>query len=353
MGKKLAVVLGAGASFGCVPETRNGGVDFDWRPPLASGLFLGGGNTPDQDRRFYNVLRQYPRAESLASDIRVRIGRGDLVEVILREFRDREDNVVRQYQEVPYYLQDLLGAVSTNFTTAPDNLNYLVRAILKPEFDRVAFITLNYDLLLERALDTAGDSMQGLRAEKGLSWYTGTSDKWILVKLHGSVDWATPLEDVEFPRGSQDLPSILAFLETVRVGEHEIGGIEMLRSYHQRVLNHKLMYPALAVPVDEKIESVCPREHFDELEVFLAECRNVLVVGTAGKDEDLLSLLRPHRQNWEGFAVVAGNTDEADSTYKSILGGTTLWDHHQRCGTGFTEFVASGQLDNFLDGLKT
>src|SRR4249919_2343903 len=104
--KRLAVILGAGSSYDCGFESD---VDPEWRPPLVGQLFANRNST------FNPILSRYRRAESFAHEIRSEVRKGtEAFEKNLGSFAHSPDvNVRRAYAEVPFYLQELLGEVSS------------------------------------------------------------------------------------------------------------------------------------------------------------------------------------------------------------------------------------------------
>ncbi len=147
MGKRLCVILGAGASYDCVGEPTSL-VNWDYRPPLTEQIFEPRGV-------FSPIFEHYPQALALASLLRG-ASRRDGLEAELRNLADSpQRHIRRQFRQVPLYLRELLGEVGQHFTKAPANYHHLVNRLLDNEFERVAFITLNYDLLLDHSIETS------------------------------------------------------------------------------------------------------------------------------------------------------------------------------------------------------
>lgn len=174
---RVVVVTGAGASHDCA----SGAVEASRPPPLTKDLF---------SADYRSILNQYPLVRQAAGDIRGALrGTADEPTVALEDFlRERmlastSPYTQRRYRQVPLYLQEVLSEAS-RYTAEPDNYNVLVNAAL--EMDEALFLTLNYDTLLD-----------GRFAEYGrlddLDWYVD-SDRWSLIKLHGSVNWAWRLD---------------------------------------------------------------------------------------------------------------------------------------------------------------
>jgi hypothetical protein len=360
VGKKLAVILGAGASFDSVRRSRTVGVDWTWKAPLTKSLFdpsddqeLQQNLRNQRNSNFDEVLSRYPRAWSLTSTLNQRLSNGEQLEAVLRSWRDGEDFIVRQYQQIPLYLQDLLGKVSQYFAPiSTDNYDSLVRRLLHSDFEKVAFITLNYDLLLEKSLNTAGDVAPDLMNNMRMEWYVRASPRWLLCKIHGSVNWGRPM--LSIPRqGSSSLRRVLDTLESTFVREHDAGEIALISpAPEENIVNNIFHYPSLAVPVDDDYPPVCPREHLDMTKQFLSECHNLLVVGARGKDADLLKLLAESTMKCSNLSVVAGSTEEAEETvgYLSQATNCTQSQPMQFSG-GFTRFLDTGAFDTFTSSL--
>lgn len=178
----LTIIFGAGASFDCA-DGNNSQLRGGYRPPLVKDLFA---FRPE----FNDILSKYRRAETLSDDIRDKLGRGISIESILKGYSQKNPLIRRkQYWEVPLFLQELLGEVSRRYViNGVTRFETLINAVIDSPYQRVMFVTVNYDLFLERALERiTGVIFEDLRA------YFPPSQKWSLVKLHGSVTWGKQL----------------------------------------------------------------------------------------------------------------------------------------------------------------
>ena len=361
MAKRLAVILGAGASFDSIRRSRTVGVSWSWRPPLTTELFEPKDESFSREvqearrRNFETVLARYPRARSLASELGIRAARGEGLEAVLRSWRDGEDYIVRRFQQVPFYIQDLLSEVGQNLLepgTSADNYDVLVSRLLSSEFEQVAFISLNYDLLLEKSLVTAGDTSNAVRTRLGLRWYTEASHKWLYVKLHGSVDWAQRIISEKF--AGNDTSHVMQELdERPLIRDFNFGNVELLANPQMRVVDGMICYPRLAIPVDDEYATVCPTPHLQAVSQFLKTCKNLLVIGARAKDNDLLELLGRAEMTCEGLGIVTGTPAGADETLGCVKEAVTLNTSTPLISTnGFNQFIITDELESFISSIS-
>jgi len=342
MSKRLCVVLGAGSSYDCISD-----VEFEpnFRPPLAAQLF--------ENRSSFNaILRKYPGAEALSDLIRARVKNGDNLETVLRQIASEENVVLRkQFWEVPLYLQELLGEVSDHYVRAgATKFHTLVRGIEAAGVQEVGYLTLNYDLFLERALTTIYGTVFNHP-----SAYLPDGLRWFLVKLHGSVNWGRRVVNVDSRiRSAGELLTGLKADPVLDSTFEVLGGYQESVRYDREAFH----YPALAVPVEGKTGFVCPQEHLARTREFLASCTNFLVIGFGGLDKDLLDLLGL-APVVHSLLVVCGNAEASLATVKRLsepmrlgpkVGVYRPLESYGYPG-GFSHFIDSGALARFLGSL--
>lgn len=346
MGKQLTVIVGAGASYDLIPglggtslATANATVNPDYQPPMAADLFK-------YRRTFQGILENYPRARSLAATIGIRVTRGEGLEAVLRSLRDStEENIVRQFRQIPLFLQELFGDISDYHTSEPVNYTHLMNQVLISDYEKVAFVTLNYDLFLEKSL--AG--VDGAKFDS-LDSYVPTGRRWMLVKLHGSVNWARRVRTDPKPVNDDQ---VLRIVDENPVEDHLAEDIEFLPNRQERWTHEAgLLYPAIAVPVEGKYGFVCPPAHVDALERFLPSCQNYLVIGVSGRDQDLLDLLHTRVKKCSELMIVGGG-DVAEvasrlTTKVQFFGGRRA----VTAAGGFSRFIMNETLEEFLARLK-
>lgn len=345
MAKKLTIILGAGASHSLNPDPKaldNQG----FRPPLASDIFRG-------NREFRAILNKYPLAEILASDIDRKIRQnkeGVGLEQILKDYESnlksgKDSLITRNFLQIPLYLNELFGEIGVHFTKQPDEYNNLVTLALD-KVDDVLFLTLNYDTLLEIPLARSF----GIDFSNETDYIS--QQGWSLVKLHGSTNWYR-----QFPQQVQDLGDV-AYFQLLKTSPLPLPLQKtfVFTKYFEHANKYEgqtPVYPAITVPVDGKYDINCPESHETRAKEFLADCTNYLIIGTSGKDQDLLDLLKNNAKG--GKTLVVGREEASTNKTREnfMLAVPQLQSNfdayfHQR---GFSQFVDGGKLDDFLDKL--
>ena len=341
MGKDALVILGAGASNDLMDEGQERlSANAAYKPPLTTDIFA-------TQSSFQDILNRYPDASLLAETVRARPPDKQL-ESLLRELSESpHEHLRRQYKEVPLYLQELLGEISQHYMRGrqPPNYAYLVNQLFT-SFERVTFVTLNYDLFLEQVLERP--SLGG--PINSLDWYINRhagNTEWNLIKLHGSVNWGRAILNYAGPkRETRNL---------AQIGETDIDqGLDpeitiLPGTGHQtRWIGDVPYYPAMMVPLENKQGFACPPSHVEKLEEFLTSCIEVLVIGVSGKDDDLLSLLRATLPQCIYFFLVdAKGKFLTDANSRLLRGVPQLQSPIFESFEGFSNFISSQGVEKF------
>jgi hypothetical protein len=329
---RLFVIIGAGASFDCTPGTVPRANEF-W-PPLTPQLFTPGpGYSP--------ILAQYPLAKAVAAELSAIAPDALRLEKELRErYRDSEHaHDRRKFLGVLPYLQELLYTVSYKYTDFPQNYEVLVTKLLR--LPSVVFISLNYDLLLDNAL-LAYDN------DKAIGWYLRDGRNWSLIKLHGSVDWGRKILGEGHGIGAFTDPS-----EETRIAAHieqRSGDLATIRGFHSAAHTGNLYFPALAAPVGQADELVCPPQHVDFLKRRLTETQplHLLVIGYSGLDHEVVSLIRESERGVKTLTIVDNGEEAAWEVANRLVRQGITTEDAKFAHWGFNEWVRDGGLDNFL-----
>jgi hypothetical protein len=336
---RLFVVVGAGATRGCAPENvpRNLG----YLPPLVTDLFQPG------QSHLSEVLAKYPLAKLAAADLR---GVGDslaIEEVIRTRYRDSEQDLdQRIFRGIPPYLQEQLHTVSYEYSGFPQNYESLVTNLLRlPE---VIFISLNYDVVLDRVL-TSVTPLIG-----SISWYIQPDRNWSMVKLHGSVNWVRHSNLNEGTLFTDPPEDLQLDEEIVLRPMDELWKIRGLSGPSGGFAHGDLHYPVLSVPIGEADELACPDTHVDFLKSKLdaSQPLHLLFVGYSGNDEEVISLIRDSGRGIKTLTVVDTSREASEAVF------TRLNERHglqaEEIGlseVAFDGWVASGELQRYVESL--
>lgn len=344
--KKLVIVLGAGASHSQNPDPKQRD-NQNYRPPLAKEIFSTIGS-------FADILHKYPPAETLASAINAQLRQnreGVGLEQILKQYEERLSNgedspITRQFLHIPPYLNDLFGEISQHFTYQPDEYNILVGSSLD-KTDHVLFLTMNYDTLLELPLSQS--SHEAIDFSKHKDYIS--DPKWTLAKIHGSTNWYRAFNSFQVVHNSEDYVRNLKQQSINLPLGDEI--VMFPIPGHQKIVDGATpLYPAITVPVDGKYDLNCPPEILSKAKEFLADCNNYLIIGTSGRDQDLLDLLKDNAKG--GKILIVGreedHTIKARENFMQHIPQFTNFDKyfHKR---GFSQFIDDGKLESFLNTL--
>jgi hypothetical protein len=349
----VTVILGAGASYDSIPYKPAGenGVTYANRPPLANQLF---------DFRFGGALNNYRACRPLAFRLR-QLGSAPLEEELDRLMQEAglpgsgEDHgdarLRRQLAAVRFYLQEVVATVTdewpkdiagiTNYSILADRLEKWSAAKREP----VLWVNFNYDTLLEEGLN----DVIGFRPRKVDDYVR--HDRHKVIKPHGSVNWAHPINDPDpnVPYGGAG--NWLAEQMIDRIDKISIANeIRVTRPGNfADPVDNKGLFPALTIPVRQKAAFECPTEHVDVMRAGLNETKLLLVIGWAGNEENFLRLCRENLPRGKyRIHVVSGDGDGALSTAHTLEAALVKGDLSVS-KDGFTGFLSEAVLDQLLD----
>lgn len=302
---RVAVFIGAGASYDCA-NTGHISTNPQFRPPLMEELF-------DNRTEFDKILSKYLAAASAATSIRYRLERGERIEPILSSIKGNDSPAsLAQFHEITYFLQHLFWAISKKYV--PNNIGTLYDLLieaLRHRFSECLIVTLNYDLLLERALR----GIYGTTFDK-LSDYIRFGAQCKLIKLHGSVNWMEEILGITNTISIDEVcrlnNSQLSFAEDTEIviadGDDEKPHVQV---------GSKTYYPVLAVPLGGVKLHRCPQRHYEEARKFIGECNRFLFIGTSVVDESLIELLSSAK-NVQRVVVVTKDLADSRAVYERL-----------------------------------
>jgi hypothetical protein len=266
------------------------------------------------DDRFRPILARYPLARNAAPEIRDALdgthdaAAASLEQHLRTQYLESEDPYdKRRFFSIALYLRDLLWGASRTDEIHFDNVDRLV-TILMRSFHHVCFVTLNYDLILDRALAQ-------LDPIESLGDYVGYG-RWSLVKLHGSVDWGyAPIEDISVDEPVADLREPLGSRinlgKTIMPSPDWWGPPREIQAHTGSIVK---LFPALSVPVGEEDEVVCPDAHQSFLDHRLRDEDelDLLILGYSAFDRTVIERIESTRKRIRSLTVVNENQPAAE-----------------------------------------
>lgn len=295
-------------------------------------------------------MQDYPACKPLVNRLR-----GDIqVEHQLAKFEEEAKTFPmrnRQLVAIRYYLHEMLWNCQgewknqhrgiTNYATFLDAIE---RWRYRHE-ERVCFVTFNYDTMLEESLE----ELLGIKLGDFGS-YTSHPD-FLIIKLHGSIDWALEFNTAPssaLPRGHPR-----------DVIEAAIKGLDVSERY--RKVEHPPVYlgdgsygfPALAIPVEKKSLFACPPEHLSAPAEILPEVRKIITVGWRATEQHFLAMLKNRLTGLKAdvdLMVVSGDIRGVRETNENLgLVNPPSGHRYDTVETGFSGLIRSiDRLEKFL-----
>lgn len=367
----LLIVLGAGASYDCLPGPLNEGMEvtapglkalplYEVRPPVTQQLA--------EPRRLANsVLGRWRWARPVVDHVRRSLGsagtgrtRAITLETAIRDYSERVSDVPeyeRHLLATRFYLRDLMWEC-TSYMLSPDltggttnHLTLLRRALEWASLGKrcVVIISFNYDLIMERAMESFWP-FDPSQLKSCLA-----HDRVHLLKPHGSVQWhwRVPTDtkwSVSDPvrYGTQVIEQALA----LGVDDSEIVCLPYA-THEWEHLSLDALVPALAMPVDDKGELVWPRGQQERLQSLEGSVSRVLTIEWRAIEPHFLPKLSPLvRQDGRVLCVAGGDNGSSEAALvikqlKPHLAVSPIaW---RRYGDGFSGLLRSEHLEWLLE----
>lgn len=352
MAINLTVILGAGAAFDVVNFQSNQQVDDpSFRPPTTVNLF-------HTHKGWEDEYKKFPAVASLIHELRQSLpGRHTSVNVedFLKALRDSQ-KVHRndQFRQLPLYLQHYFYRISTNYCKWPANYSTLINRVFDLDLNKVFFVTTNYDLLFDRALELNSATEFSIDSTAP-NKYIKNSD-WAYIKIHGSVDWGRSIKESMIKNRDNTLPALIDSVNQLGASLEE--ALEKEIVIDKTFINENergLVYPSISVPIGESKFNCWP-DHIQVLKNHLNQCQNYLIIGFSGYDKDILKMLDEKEGGFGKVLFVSGSEASAHEARENFRNHGDLQDKlHAEvyAGNGFDEFVRSGTggLNEYLSKL--
>jgi hypothetical protein len=339
------VVFGAGASYDSFADAPPGvsvigevphQVMVDGRPPLASQLF---------SLRFAKDIARFPDCAQVVTYLR---GAGTNVESELQKLQMDFPDGAKQLAAIRYYLQFMMTgcqAIWEDLTNGINNYKTLLYVISqrKTSDRKVCLVTFNYDTLLDEALSTVEVKIS--RMADYLAY------DYKLIKLHGSTNWGRDIQN-----GVKDLDhrSEWDVVNELTNRARELIPGQTYTITRQRPIAFSQgspripLIPALAIPVEDKQEYVCPVDHVETMKESLPQVTKLLIIGWRAGDKLFLQELSQGIPAGTPAMVVCGNPDSSNQIANAISGAGVQARFTPASG-GFSHIIRSREVDTFLN----
>ena len=346
------VIFGAGASYDSAPSYiprslySKGSTVENSRPPLADELFE---NRPE----FADAIARFPACQPVIPYLR-NPAAGTSVEQALEQLQVQAEKYppgLRQLTAIRYYLHFIIWECETrwerihkgvtNYATLLDQIERRRRPL-----EHVCLVTFNYDRMLESAFRTVVGIKIGTLAD-----YVDSMD-YKIIKLHGSVNWGRPIDETPAKKELEqvfledEIPNAVIRLSPV---------LQISRDYRityncpmSKLEGNTVVYPALAIPLEKKLDFECPDYHLAVLRKCILETTKLLVIGWRATDAPFLKLLSENLPQQKLVMVVAGGQKQADEVLERMGNAGIKGKEFRRTESGFTDFILGHKADEFL-----
>lgn len=338
--KTATVILGAGASHDCQFMEFASAVRH--RLPLTDELF----NVAWPSRGGDDPKNVYKLADSIGYLYRTKIRNGE--KISLEKFLDdllkskKDDKSYKRYvmniRQLIFYMRRIIGDIGDQIREDVKHTAYhnLVNSFCNGTYEKVIFLTTNYDLLLDWALE---DILHMKFTD--MDSYMDHDDKWSLVKFHGSVNWVKLVDKNMHPAFDDDdiAGSIIGF--DPMSSDLNSKAIKIYsKSYDHKWVKDVCLYPVMVLPHALGKRHVCPDSHIKSTASFLNQCEDFWVVGNSLIDEDLTSFLKKEAHSPKRIKIV-NKTHQFHDFYER----QSLEDRAKECFSG-------AALETYYDGFS-
>lgn len=349
----LMVIFGAGASYDSYPSLRPP-VDImdtvssdrqnleELRPPLASQLF-------DDREAFARIARDFPECQPIIPFVRHADQPGS-VEQVLEDLQSNAKENHRRYAQlaaVRHYLQNIILEVEREWANVHKGVtNYLtlldeIENWRSKHDEHVCIVTFNYDTMIEQALPTVGVKITEMQHY--------ISQRYSLIKLHGSVNWGRRVENVP---PYQETENEWAVAKTLIDSAHFMRPRNEFYIVNSRPIGKSdwgPLIPALAIPIVRKQEYECPQEHLDKLDVCIPQVTKLLTVGWRGSETHFLQRLALGLKKELQAMVVSGSPAATEETINNLaIARMRVIGGYKKSDAGFSDFILRRAAQGFL-----
>ena len=344
----LLVIFGAGASYDSIHPstfpnhdlfTRLPGAPY-YRPPLSTELF-------DDRSNFNDALTRFPQCLGRVAGLRIHAGQrgGFNVEQELELIKDSAERYPPARIELAalqFYIRDITTACGERWqreTRGLTNYAHLLSRIDRWRHvhkEKVVMVSFNYDTLLEMAAHSSPLQLELSDIDAYIA-----RDDYKVIKPHGSANWGQVLNEPAPPSDAETF-----MIENVA----SLHGTNHFRVTADSKYGGKLVFPAIAIPVEGKGDFACPPAHMAALKSSMGEVTRILAIGWRASDHRFLASLGEGSLAGKRVHIVAASEKEALQTKANLVNAGAERSDLVTCSNaaGFSVFLSNNELEGFL-----
>lgn len=349
---RLLVVIGAGASYDCIPQSLGRG---NIGLPLANELF-DPGETQDYFLQKYDLMGLAAKLRNIKRKYTARYGEKFNLEDELAKLNnaslERNDlNTLASLFMARFYLQNVIIRLTddviqrtSSHTVYVELLNMLKDWIDESPSSRfIDIVIFNYDDLVERAMQNVygHEWHQKQKLDVLGAYYYGHNLR--IYKPHGSITWGRRITKSLLPYAYKKIADVSHGFHTLKISSH-FEYIDPTLFFDEEKLKDSV--PAIAIPFKEKTTfQECPKPMFHQMNEAIAQADELLTIGWQGADAHFIRLLAEKNTKIMMAHVVSpsGNTELLNNKTDGRILAITAYQ------MGFDEFTNSDRgLELFL-----
>ena len=310
----LLIVFGAGASYDSSTVYPPDRLSSLHRPPLANQLF-----EFDYRPKYAEAVNNLgPHFQAIIHRLRL-VTAPQTIEGALEKLRDEEKTNperTRQLAAVRFYLRYVLEesgrewlrqiSGATNYQVLMDCIQHWL-----PDNTRVSLVTFNYDTMIDDAMPVVGISL------RQIDDYVA-NERYKLIKLHGSINWVRKFDNQTIYRQLADNEWEAARLIVEHAPQALGDEYRLISSRSHSKLDNRVLFPAIAIPVEKKYAFECPIGHLQTLKECLPHVTKMLIVGWRGAEEHFAKLLVEQLPHTMQTLVVSAHASDASEVIKRL-----------------------------------
>jgi hypothetical protein len=332
--QKIVIILGAGASHDYF-SFEHGNFHDAGKPPLANELVY-------PEKLNAKIAGRYPDVNDLLADVVTPVmNKEKSLEEALKNIKDNfgaHDHRKKQLIAFQFYLRDLFAEISSKCHPF-NNYKILYNKIRDHNNGQACIATFNYDTLLERSIGNIGYGEHSSYIKNPIK----------IIKLHGSHDWAYIGDKKRKKLLFQDITDSYQYLTTYPEHMDKLHARQDVYPYHISELGKEddlFQFPAIAIPLPEKQDFICPERHVEILKAELINVDKILIIGWRAGDPYLIELMENTVSKDIPVHIVSNVMSSAEEVQRRLSHiKRFMFELHNG---GFSKFIHSDASDLFF-----